>query len=147
MSGLPQAAIDAAMDTIERLGAGGSRTTVRIVLEAAAPLIKAAERDRIAQLADEAARDALAQRGPSQEPAESIRQDSWAKALTWFAMECRSGSPDARAREIAQRAEEIHAEHHPGYIVPSLDSCPEHTRAEYEALVADLLTGAKGDTP
>jgi hypothetical protein len=48
---VPQAAIDAAMDTIERLGAGGSRTTVRIVLEAAAPHIAAAERDRIRQLA------------------------------------------------------------------------------------------------
>ena len=57
MTDLPQAAIDAAMDTIERLGAGGSRTTVRIVLAAAAPHIAAAERERIRQaianLADE----------------------------------------------------------------------------------------------
>lgn len=50
---VPPAAIDAAMDTIERLGAGGSRTTVRIVLQAAAPHIAATERERIRQLATE----------------------------------------------------------------------------------------------
>jgi hypothetical protein len=51
MTDLPQAALDASMDAIERLGAGGSRTTVRIVLEAAAPLIAAAERESIRLLA------------------------------------------------------------------------------------------------
>ena len=51
MTDVPQAAIDAAMDTIERLGSGGSRTTVRIVLEAAAPHIAATERASIIQLA------------------------------------------------------------------------------------------------
>lgn len=35
--------------------------------------------------------------------------------------------------------EVLHAEHHSGTIVPTLDSCTEHTRAEYEAL-ADSLT-------
>ena len=48
---ITQEAIDAAMETIERLGAGGSRTTVRIVLEAAAPHIAAAEREHIRQFA------------------------------------------------------------------------------------------------
>lgn len=43
-----------------------------------------------------------------------------------------------RGADIGQHAEEIHAEHHSGYIVPSLDSCPEHTRSEYEALAASL---------
>ena len=41
----------------------------------------------------------------------------------------------ARQRKISERAEEIHAEHHYGYLVPSLDSCPEHDRADYEAMV------------
>jgi hypothetical protein len=95
----------------------------------------AAERERIAALADQAAREALAQ---SAEPGgDRIRRDSWAKALTWFAMELRDDEA-ARARDTAQRAEEIHAEHHPGVIVPVLDSCPEHTRAEYEELARGL---------
>jgi hypothetical protein len=42
---------------------------------------------------------------------------------------------------IRERAEELHAEHHAGTFVPTLDSCPEHTRAEYEQFVADLLAG------
>ena len=41
---------------------------------------------------------------------------------------------ETQRREVSKRAEEIHAEHHSGYIVSSLDSCPEHTRAEYEAM-------------
>ena len=45
----------------------------------------------------------------------------------------------AAALDIAQRAEVIHAEHHPGYIVPSLDSCAEHTREEFEHLVRSAL--------
>ncbi len=49
--------------------------------------------------------------------------------------------------DIARRAEEIHAEHHPGYFVPSLDSCPEHTRAEYEQLVRDLDTASVPTRP
>jgi hypothetical protein len=44
------------------------------------------------------------------------------------------------AADTAERAEEIHAEHHDGYIVPSLDSCPDHDRASYEALVSQILT-------
>ena len=60
---------------------------------------------------------------------------------------CRAVSslgPDLKEgqRVTAARAEEIHAEHHSGYIVPSLDSCPEHTRAEYEAIAAGLTGGA-----
>jgi hypothetical protein len=53
----------------------------------------------------------------------------------------------SRAELIAQRAEEIHAEHHPGYVVPSLDSCTEHTRAEYETLVTGLLADVLGPAP
>jgi hypothetical protein len=37
--------------------------------------------------------------------------------------------------EISAEAEVLHAEHHPGTFVPSLDSCEEHTRAAYEARV------------
>jgi hypothetical protein len=40
--------------------------------------------------------------------------------------------------DVDREAEELHAEHHPGYIVPSLDSCPEHDQAEYEQMVRDL---------
>lgn len=50
-----------------------------------------------------------------------------------------AGADSARQREISERAEEIHAEHHYGVIVPSLDSCAEHERADYEALVASLI--------
>jgi hypothetical protein len=101
-----------------------------------------AERERIRQGAERAAEDALAGErvAPGFEP---LTRYTWAKALTWFAMELSEGNPATRAAEIAQRAEEIHAEHHAGYIVPSLDSCDEHTRAEYEALVRDLLTGSE----
>jgi hypothetical protein len=36
----------------------------------------------------------------------------------------------------SQYAEVLHAEHHPGTFVPTLDSCREHERADYEALAA-----------
>lgn len=39
---------------------------------------------------------------------------------------------------VAREAEVLHAEHHPGTFVPSLDSCTEHERAEYEQRVRDL---------
>jgi hypothetical protein len=51
---------------------------------------------------------------------------------------------EAQRSEISARAEEIHAEHHSGYIVPSLDSCPEHTRAEYEDFVRGAFDSAPG---
>lgn len=35
----------------------------------------------------------------------------------------------------ADLAEELHAEHHQGVIVPDLDSCPDHDRGDYEARV------------
>ena len=46
--------------------------------------------------------------------------------------------PVTQEEHVAQLAEVIHAEHHPGTFVPDLDSCPEHTRAEYEQLVRGL---------
>lgn len=70
-------------------------------------------------------------------------QAAWAAALEWAAQQelgkIAASAQRERAREIAQRAEEIHAEHHPGYITPSLDACTEHDRAEYEQRVASLL--------
>lgn len=41
---------------------------------------------------------------------------------------------------VAQEAEVLHAEHHPGTFVPSLDSCPEHERAWYEQRVREIRT-------
>ena len=41
-----------------------------------------------------------------------------------------------RVRRVSRDAEVLHAEHHPGTFVPSLDSCPEHERADYEARVS-----------
>jgi histidine triad (HIT) family protein len=37
-----------------------------------------------------------------------------------------------REGRIGRDAEVLHAEHHPGTFVPTLDSCPEHGRADYE---------------
>lgn len=67
----------------------------------------------------------------------SLRFGVW---LIWISLETGQPCKGAEDREIAERAEEIHAEHHSGYIVPSLDSCDEHTRAEYEELVRGLST-------
>jgi hypothetical protein len=39
---------------------------------------------------------------------------------------------------IAEHAELLHAEHHSGTFVPTLDSCDEHTREEYEQLAAQV---------
>lgn len=36
------------------------------------------------------------------------------------------------------QAEMLHAEHHTGSYVPALDSCPEHSREEYEAKVREM---------
>ena len=40
---------------------------------------------------------------------------------------------------VSEYADVLHAEHHPGFFVPTLDSCPEHDRAEYEGLAARVL--------
>ena len=37
--------------------------------------------------------------------------------------------------EIADRAESLHTRHHGGVIIASLDTCPRHSRAAYEAMV------------
>jgi hypothetical protein len=50
--------------------------------------------------------------------------------------------PPGRAAETGDEAEVLHAEHHPGTFVPSLDSCPEHDRADYEARVRALAAEA-----
>jgi len=42
------------------------------------------------------------------------------------------------ARNISQDAEILHAEHHPGTFVPSLDSCSVHERSDYEQIVRDM---------
>jgi hypothetical protein len=41
----------------------------------------------------------------------------------------------AVCERVACNAEVLHSEHHPGTLVPSLDSCPEHDRADYEGRV------------
>lgn len=48
-----------------------------------------------------------------------------------------------REREALDYADVLHAEHHPGVFVPSLDSCPEHDRAEYERLAERLMAEPK----
>jgi hypothetical protein len=42
------------------------------------------------------------------------------------------------AVDIADEANVLHSEHHPGTFVPTLDSCPEHDRADYEARVREM---------
>jgi len=102
-------------------------------LGAAAPLIAAAERERIRQLP---LLRAISDPG-------SILARLPDESLSFWQLRAvldRIGDVAAdRQAEVRERAGEIHAEHHPGYIVPSLDSCPVHTRAEYEALAAGLL--------
>ena len=46
-----------------------------------------------------------------------------------------NGSGTEPGPDIAREAEMLHAEHHPGTFVPTLDSCTEHERADYEARV------------
>ena len=49
--------------------------------------------------------------------------------------------PDAcSVSDISRDAEVIHAEHHPGTFVPSLDSCPVHERAEYEQIARRIAS-------
>ena len=43
-----------------------------------------------------------------------------------------------RVRRVSRDAEVLHAEHHRGTFVPSLDSCPEHDRADYEERVREM---------
>jgi hypothetical protein len=40
-----------------------------------------------------------------------------------------------RVQRVSEDAGVLHSEHHPGTFVPTLDSCPEHERADYEAMV------------
>lgn len=67
----------------------------------------------------------------------SLRFGVW---VIWISLETGQPCTENAERDLTRRAEEIHAEHHRGYIVPSLDSCDEHTRAEYEELVRGLRT-------
>ena len=48
------------------------------------------------------------------------------------------------AHDVARDAEILHAEHHPGTFVPSLDSCTVHERADYEQRVREMTTRSKG---
>jgi len=44
---------------------------------------------------------------------------------------------------VTEHAEELHAEHHSGTFVPTLDSCPEHDRADYEDRVREMAARSR----
>ncbi len=46
-----------------------------------------------------------------------------------------NGSGTEPGPAIPREAEVLHAEHHPGTFVPTLASCTEHERADYEAMI------------
>ena len=48
---------------------------------------------------------------------------------------------DVLRDEVVREAEVLHAEHHSGTFVPSLDACTEHDRAAYERIVRAQIGG------
>jgi hypothetical protein len=70
---------------------------------------------------------------------DSISRDA-AEAIAYAAVRDYAAYISARetASDDARAAEVLHAEHHPGTFVPSLDSCPVHERADYEERVRQL---------
>ena len=38
------------------------------------------------------------------------------------------------AQQVREHAEVLHAERHSGLLVPTLDSCGQHSRAEFESM-------------
>lgn len=46
--------------------------------------------------------------------------------------------------DVHSHAEVLHAEHHPGTFVPSLDSCPVHERADYEERIREMNARVAG---
>jgi histidine triad (HIT) family protein len=43
-----------------------------------------------------------------------------------------------REDDVAYEADVLHSEHHLGTVVPTLDSCEDHDRADYEARVREM---------
>lgn len=69
------------------------------------------------------------------------KSPGWHEAATRWRDRYHAWLGERQRGQIAERAEEIHAEWHRGVIVVSLDSCPEHNRMAFEEMARGRLKG------
>jgi hypothetical protein len=69
----------------------------------------------------------------------SRREDRTAVTVTTYDEYLRHYRPaEWEAQQVAEQAEVLHAERHSGLLVPTLDSCAQHTRTMFESMARSI---------